>query len=81
MADEQIMRGSAGPAKRQRRSRRDLTAAAREAVDRPDLDERERKISPHRKPMGPLVPPERDRPGFAGEAQPALPDEPPTDPE
>jgi hypothetical protein len=80
MADEQVMRGSAGPAKRQRRSRRELTAVARDA-ERPDLDERERKISPRRKPMGPLVPPERDRPGIAAEAQPALPDEPPTDPE
>ena len=81
MADEQVMRASAGPAKRQRRLRRGLAAAATEAADRPDLDERERRISPRRKPMGPLVPPEGDRAGFAPEAQPALPDEPPTDPE
>lgn len=78
MADEQVTTGSAGPAKRQRRSRRELAAAAREAVDQADLDERERKISPRRKPMGPLVPPEDDRPGVAAER--ALPDEPPTDP-
>lgn len=81
MADEQIMKGSAGPAKRQRRSRRELAVAARGAADRPDLDERERRISPRRKAMGPLTPPERDRQGFAGEAQPTLPEEPPTDPE
>ena len=81
MADERVMRGSAGPAKRQRRSRRELAAAARGAPDRPDLDERERRISRRRKAMGPLVPPERDRPGVAPEAEPALPDEPPTDPE
>jgi hypothetical protein len=78
MADEQVMTGSAGPAKRQPRPRRGRAAAAREA--RPDLDQRERNISVRRKPMGPQVPPERAEAIRAGAERATTSDEPPTDP-
>jgi hypothetical protein len=79
MPDEQVMTGSAGRAKRLPRRRADAAARAA-AADRADLDRRERNISPRRKSMGPTVPPEGERRGVGDEA-PAVPDQPPTDPE
>ena len=78
MPDEQVTRGSAGPARRPPRRRRPAAAAA-EVAARPDLDERERNISPQRKAMGPAVPPEGEPPALALD-QPPVPEEPPTDP-
>lgn len=80
MADEQVTHGSAGPAQRPARRRRGAAVpAADELGARPNLDERERAISPRRKPMGPMVPPEESR-GVPVAAEVALPEVPPTDP-
>jgi hypothetical protein len=51
----------------------------REALDeeRPDLDERERRIRTERKPMGPPLPEPEDR---GDEREVEVPPEPPTDP-
>jgi hypothetical protein len=79
MVDERANRASAGAAQRQRRSRGGPVAAARDTVAKPDLDARERRISPKRKAMGPTVPPE-DAPRVGAAGAPAgPPDEPPTD--
>ena len=76
MAEERVTRGSAGPAQRQPRRPRALA----EAIEaRENLDERERNISPRRKPMGPVAPPESDPGVRAADAAPT-PDVPPTDP-
>jgi hypothetical protein len=81
MAEEQVTRGSAGPAQRPPQRRRGRAVpAADERGARPDLDERERNISPRRKAMGPVVPPEGSR-GIAAEDVAAIPEVPPTDPE
>jgi len=79
MPDEQVTTGSAGPARRRPPRRRGPAAAAAEVAAQPDLDERERNISPRRKAMGPAVPPESAPPALALD-QPPLPEEPPTDP-
>lgn len=76
MAEEQVTRGSAGRAQRQSRRPREL---AEPIEARENLDERERHISPRRKPMGPVVPLERDPGVRAADATPT-PDVPPTDP-
>ena len=80
MAAEQVTRGSAGPAQRPPRRRRGAAVpAADELGARPNLDERERTISPRRKSMGPMVPPEESQ-GDSAAAEVAIPEEPPTDP-
>ena len=79
MADEQVTSGSAGPPQRQPRRRGGAERAARDAA-RPNLDERERNISPRRKAMGPVVPPEDSAEAAALEA-PADSEVPPTDPQ
>ena len=81
MADEEVTKASAGPAKRQSRARRGPAAAPLGAAERPNLDEREKKISSRRKPMGPEAPPRGARAGFAAEAESSPSDEAPTDPE
>jgi hypothetical protein len=80
MVDERANKASAGPAQRQRRPRTGgPVAAAARAADKPDLDARERQISPKRKAMGPTEPPEdARRVGVAG-ARRGPPDEPPTE--
>ena len=80
MPDEQVTTGSAGLARRRPPARRSPAAAAEEVTAQVDLDERERNISPRRKAMGPVVTPESEPPAAALD-QPALPDEPPTDPQ
>jgi hypothetical protein len=81
MADEQVTRGSAGPAQRQPRRRRGpARAAADEAGRRANLDERERNVGPRRKPMGPVVPPESG-PDTRAAAADDIPEVPPTDPQ
>jgi hypothetical protein len=80
MADEQVTRGSAGPAQRQPRRRRGPARAADEAGGRPNLDERERNVGPRRKPMGPVVPEERG-PDTRAAAADDIPEVPPTDPQ
>jgi hypothetical protein len=80
MVDERANRATAGAPKRVRRPRGGLvTAAARDAAAKPDLDARERRISPKRKAMGPVAPPEELTPAAARRARPS--EEPPTDPE
>jgi hypothetical protein len=77
MAEERVTRGSAGPAQRQPRRRAGRAATAAEVGVRPDLDERERNVSPRRKAMGPATPP-GDVPAAE---RTALPEVPPTDPQ
>lgn len=77
MPDEQVTTASAGPA--QRRPRQGPAARALASASGPDLDERERNISPRRKAMGPAVPAEAE-PVAVALAPPSRPEEPPTDP-
>jgi hypothetical protein len=80
MAEERVRRGAAGPAQRQPRRRGRLAAPAAAEAARPDLDARERNMSPRRKPMGPTTPPEEDADTPAAERA-ARPEVPPTDPQ
>jgi hypothetical protein len=73
MAEERVTRGSAGPAQRQPRKR-----AGRPA--RPNLDDRERNISPRRKAMGPVTPPQAG-PESRDADRVTVPEVPPTDPQ
>jgi hypothetical protein len=79
MVDERPNRATAGAPKRVRRPRGGPVMAARDAAAKPDLDARERRISPKRKAMGPVAPPEPPAPATATRARPS--EEPPTDPE
>jgi hypothetical protein len=79
MPDEQVTQGSAGPAKRKPKRGRGPNAAAEQLTVLPDLDERERNISPRRKAMGPQQPPQAG-PAALANAQTPAPDVPATDP-
>jgi hypothetical protein len=80
MAEERVTRGSAGPAQRQPRRRVGRSAAAEEAGTRPNLDDRERNISPRRKAMGPVTPPQAG-PESRDADRVTVPEVPPTDPQ
>jgi hypothetical protein len=83
MADEQVTSGSVGPPQRQPRRSRGATPAAERADEQqtvPNLDERERNISPRRKAMGP-VDPAQDGPVALADDADASPEVPPTDPQ
>jgi hypothetical protein len=77
MVDERANKASAGAAKRQ--PRRGGPVMAARAAEKPDLDARERRISPRRKAMGPTQEPADARPVTAGRAPAEPPDEPSTD--
>ena len=80
MAEERLTRGSAGPAQRPPRRRAGRPAVTAEVGTRPNLDERERNISPRRKAMGPATPPEGGAAIRAAD-QAAIPEVPSTDPQ
>lgn len=80
MAEERITRGSAGPAQRPPRRRAGRSAAAEEERTRPNLDDRERNISPRRKDMGPVTPPQADPESLEADRV-TVPEVPPTDPQ
>jgi hypothetical protein len=82
MAEERVTRGSAGPAQRQprRRAGRSAAAEAEEARTRPNLDDRERNVSPRRKAMGPVTPPQAG-PESQDADRVTVPEVPPTDPQ
>jgi hypothetical protein len=80
MAEEQITGGSAGPAQRKPRRRAGRPAAAAEAGPPPNLDDRERNISPRRKAMGPVTPPQAGLESQDADRV-AVPEVPPTDPQ
>jgi hypothetical protein len=80
MAEEQVTRGSAGPAQRKPRRRAGRPAAAEEVGTRPNLDDRERNINPRRKAMGPVTPPQAG-PESQDADRVTVPEVPPTDPQ